>query len=278
MKQDETMQDGLETLERVLGPGGDTEKPSEPKDSQIHDEVSGHVGENAEKPPDSGNPDSPPTPSAKKSTPVFVYLAVMFAAAFLMLLLAYFIQERNSAAQIGNLQSAMESIHSIDELMEENRELRAELETLKDNYSRQSEQYNSVKSQLSETQYYVELKAFQTSMASNLFLLENLMREERYEEAVNILNSLVLYIDSTDQTFNVQTHEMDDANFRTEDRLQEMADQLRDLGYAIVERQRQETTGQITLGTATITADRSSYEEHDEVHGLDHDTSEAHFD
>ena len=40
-------------------------------------------------------------PGKKKRSSVFIYLAVLFGAAFLMLLLAYFVQQRNSNAASG---------------------------------------------------------------------------------------------------------------------------------------------------------------------------------
>lgn len=66
---------------------------------------------------------------------VFAYLAVLFGAAFLLLLFAYLMQQRDSAEIMGNLsqlRESMGSIQSIDELTEENRRLREEMEGLKE--------------------------------------------------------------------------------------------------------------------------------------------------
>lgn len=82
-----------------------------------------------------GKPESTPkhsTPPTEETEPrkhtssVLGYLAVLFAAAFLMLLLAYFIQERNSTAQIGNLRNSLETFQSVDAMIAENQALRAE--------------------------------------------------------------------------------------------------------------------------------------------------------
>ncbi len=75
-----------------------------------------------------------PGAKPKKSTPVFVYLLVLFAAAFLMLLLAYFIQERNAEAQIGDLRDSLEAFQSISTLTAENQELRERLDELAEDY------------------------------------------------------------------------------------------------------------------------------------------------
>ena len=42
-----------------------------------------------------------------KNTSVFTYLAILFAAAFLLLLLAYFIQQRNSEVAIDGLKDSL---------------------------------------------------------------------------------------------------------------------------------------------------------------------------
>ena len=69
-------------------------------------------------------------PKNKKGAPVFTYLAIMFAAAFLMLLLAYFIQQRNNEVAMSGLKDSLTSFESLDEVLEDNRELREEIDTL----------------------------------------------------------------------------------------------------------------------------------------------------
>ena len=63
-----------------------------------------------------------------KGSSFFIYLAVLFGAAFLMLLLAYFVQRRNSDAALDNLR--MTSNASKEELLEELQALEAEREEL----------------------------------------------------------------------------------------------------------------------------------------------------
>jgi len=74
---------------------------------------------------------SSPTPLGSRS--VFAYLAVLFGVAFLLLLFAYLMQQRDSAEIMGNLsdlRTSMGSIQSIDQLTEENRTLREEKDGL----------------------------------------------------------------------------------------------------------------------------------------------------
>lgn len=103
------------------GPGAPASPPSGPAGE-------GAPGKQAEGRPD-GNPGpeqaldrhvsretSPHPPNGKRSS-FYVYLAVLFGAAFLMLLLAYFVQRRNNETAISELRSTMDL--SREELMEE---------------------------------------------------------------------------------------------------------------------------------------------------------------
>ena len=103
------------------GPGAPASPPSGPAGE-------GAPGKQAEGRPD-GNPgpeqtldrhvsrETSPHPPKGKHSSFYVYLAVLFGAAFLMLLLAYFVQRRNNETAISALRSTMDL--SREELMEE---------------------------------------------------------------------------------------------------------------------------------------------------------------
>lgn len=71
-----------------------------------------------------------PTPPVEKNKPssVYIYLVVLFGAAFLMLLLAYFVQQRNNAAELDNLRSTTTA--SREELLDQIEALEVEKEQL----------------------------------------------------------------------------------------------------------------------------------------------------
>ncbi len=72
--------------------------------------------------------DAPPSPPEKnKPSSAYVYLAVLFGAAFLMLLLAYFVQQRNNDDVLDDLRS---TTASREELLEQIQELEKENEAL----------------------------------------------------------------------------------------------------------------------------------------------------
>ena len=80
------------------------------------------------------------TPGKNKRSSVYVYLAVLFGAAFLMLLLAYFVQQRNNAAVLDDLRSTTAS----------RQELLEEIQRLEDEKSHLSRQADELRQQLKE--------------------------------------------------------------------------------------------------------------------------------
>lgn len=80
---------------------------------------------------------------AHRRTPVFAYLAILFAAAFLLLLLAYFQQQRSNQASTEALQQSVSAVESIQLLMEDNDKLRQQVKDLE-------EQVDTLKGQVTE--------------------------------------------------------------------------------------------------------------------------------
>lgn len=76
--------------------------------------------------PAEGRGDPPIKPKNTKS--VAIYLVILFAAAFALLLMAYFMQQRSNNEVIGNLQHSVNQFQTVDELREENRQLREQVE------------------------------------------------------------------------------------------------------------------------------------------------------
>ena len=138
-----------------------------------------------------------PKKAPGKGAPVFTYLAIMFAAAFLMLLLAYFIQQRNNEVAIDGLKDSLTSFQSMDELMEENRALREELEALEQEKETLEETVDAWEAEYAqlEEMYQNELarcSATSDYLASwgNYWEIEQFYRSERYEECAEAIKTL----------------------------------------------------------------------------------------
>lgn len=95
--------------------------------------------------------EEPSSPSASRGRSVFPYLAVLFATAFLLLLFAYLMQQRDSEEIMGNLsdlRESMGSIQSIDQLIEENHGLRAQKENLESRITELEKQISDLEAEL----------------------------------------------------------------------------------------------------------------------------------
>lgn len=113
-----------------------------------------------------------------KSRSVVVYMAVLIGAAFLLLLLAYFMQVR-TASTVEGLHQSVNSFQTIDQLVEDNRLLQEEVAQLK-------EENAELESRLATAE-----KEFQNSL---LALEEGVAFSQKQTAALNCLNQLrVLY-------------------------------------------------------------------------------------
>lgn len=147
------------------------------------------------------------TPKNRKGGPVFGYLAIMFAAAFLMLLLAYFIQQRNNEVAMDDLKDSVTFFESMDELVEDNRQLREELDsreqelddlqkqldTLQETLDTTLEEQKEECSRLEEARLQAQnnADAAQTELLSWAVFwdAEQLYRQESYEACAEVVRS-----------------------------------------------------------------------------------------
>ena len=139
------------------------------------------------------------TPSKNKPSSFYIYLAVLFGAAFLMLLLAYFVQQRNNATVLDDLRLASASreelMASIKDLEETNHDLAKDNGLLK--YERGHYQELYQKAQNSSDQLSGELQHAQEQFNAAVILswLERFCGERDYLMAAVV-------VEQCDQYFN----------------------------------------------------------------------------
>lgn len=129
-----------------------------------------------------------PTPGNTKRSSVYIYLAVLFGAAFMMLLLAYFVQQRNNAAVQDDLRSItasrQELLEDIQRLEEEKSQLTRQTEELRRQLEEQAEQYHQENVELS--QQYSGAMALLSGWES-IWALEQCYQDKDYEGCAVIL-------------------------------------------------------------------------------------------
>lgn len=124
------------------------------------------------------------TPSGKnKRSSFYIYLVILFGAAFLMLLLAYFVQQRNSESAISDLRDSMNL--SRVQLMEQIKTLEGEKQGLEAQIAEleaQQAELQQQKDELEEDSFWLE-KDLRTQLTSwtALWYLEQNFRDEDYE-------------------------------------------------------------------------------------------------
>ncbi len=182
------------------GPGAPASPPSGPAGE-------GAPGKQAEGRPD-GNPGpeqnldrhvsretSPHPPNGKRSS-FYVYLAVLFGAAFLMLLLAYFVQRRNNETAISALRSTMnlsrdELMEEIDGLEEEKQGLLTEKEALQAQMDELNTQLESANKQYEFINGAYEKYVGYTSILQVLYAAEVRLEARDYDGAAAELTQIV---------------------------------------------------------------------------------------
>ena len=137
-----------------------------------------------------------------KGASVFIYLAILFAAAFLLLLLAYFIQQRNNAAELDGLKDSLSfSSSSNEELAEENRKLQEEYAAAQAELAELEETVQALETQLEESraQNEAQTEEWQETWADardledklgsweDFYHLTELYRAGQYQECANFL-------------------------------------------------------------------------------------------
>lgn len=175
----------------------------------------GQPPESSEAPTPDGPSEEEQTSPPPRSRSVFLYLAVLFGVAFLLLLFAYLMQQRDSEEIMGNLsdlRQSMGSIQSIDELLEENYQLREEKEALAEQISDIQKQLDALGAELAGTQDEVNRwKEINSESQATIDAcckvaqLKQLYEQGDIEEAKAFLNNI---------PESEQTKEMDEVEYR----------------------------------------------------------------
>lgn len=177
---------------------------SEQPQDELLDSVSGSTPPEEQTPsqgapPGEGTPDSgKKAPPANQRTSVYRYLLVLFGAAFILLLLAYFIQQRSSETAISDLRDTMnlsraELMEEIDGLKEEKAALEeqvAGLSPLPDELAELQKEYDKLEERLQRTEGDLLNSQQDFSTLAAFCVLEQALRDKNYEVAAKKVRSL----------------------------------------------------------------------------------------
>ena len=154
---------------------------------QVPDPPEGRDEAPAQPEPPAEEKSSPPLPAKNKPSSAYIYMAVLFGAAFLMLLLAYFVQQRNNDAVQDNLElltaSRQELLEQIAALEEEKESLQGSVESLRDEVDRLNQENEGWKQHLAEARTQVAKEGTQARAISYLWYLSQFMEARDYPMA-----------------------------------------------------------------------------------------------
>ncbi len=126
----------------------------------------------------------------RRQSPILGYLLILFAAAFLLLLLAYFQQQRANSETTDALKQSASAVQSIQNLIDENAELRTkveELETKVTELEQQRQDYEDLfhAADSDAAQLSQEVEAYRM-----LFRLDRLYRAQRFRDAADLIGQM----------------------------------------------------------------------------------------
>ena len=158
-------------LEKIPAPAQTAARPAAPPDSASPAPRQEH-----------GEGDAPPAGSRNRRSAVYLYLLILFGAAFLMLLLAYFVQRRSSENTISDLRDFMnlsraELLEQIEELEDQNAALAGEVDRLSGELGQWQQRYEEKAQEAGDLSYYYY------SAQSDLYSLSSFLQLERYYQA-----------------------------------------------------------------------------------------------
>lgn len=150
--------------------------------------------------------EAPPSPPEKnKPSSAYVYLAVLFGAAFLMLLLAYFVQQRNNDAVLDDLRSTTASreelLEDIKALEAERDQLQKEVEYQKGRVKQKNEEAEQLQSTLEDSNSRWSDLHIQTMTLSYFWYIDQFMKNKDYPMAAA---AVLFQADTLRETWNTQ--------------------------------------------------------------------------
>lgn len=182
------------------GPAGEENAAGAPIETQP--ESSGGERENSQgvsretlEARETSKPDPSPAQARNKRSAFYVYLAVLFGAAFLMLLLAYFVQRRNNETAQSDLRSSFsatrqELMEEIEGLEEEKQKLLTEKEALQAQLSDAQANLDGANALYEDLQDGYDKYVGYTSILQTLYASEVKLEARDYDGAAATLTDM----------------------------------------------------------------------------------------
>lgn len=151
--------------------------------------------------PEGAFPPEEPTPpprkrSSKRKAPVYTYLLILFLAAFLLLALSYFMQQRKLEGMdqsLAGLKESVSAMQGVQSLQAENDALQAELDELKERLDAVSQERDQLEADRNAYQEGWESSARQAIALDWLREIQSLYEKQYYRYARPMIQEFEAY-------------------------------------------------------------------------------------
>ena len=124
---------------------------------------------------------------SRRQSPVMGYLVILFAAAFLLLLLAYFQQQRANSETTDALKQSASAVQSIQNLIDENAELREKVEALEAQAAELEERSQELEDSFHNAEFDRDDALKTLAVYQDFFRLDRLYRAQRFSDAAELI-------------------------------------------------------------------------------------------
>ncbi len=145
-----------------------------------------------EKKPAPAEASPPPKPrrSHKRKAPVVLYLCILFLAAFVLLAMSYFMQQRKMTGlteTIDGLKDSVSAMQTVQDIQQQNQALSQEVEDLKDQVAALTGENTALNEELAQTKDAADTSGKQVQALEELWRIEKLYRTRYYTYCRNAI-------------------------------------------------------------------------------------------
>lgn len=127
---------------------------------------------------------------SKKRAPVFTYLAILFVAAFFMLALSYFMQQRTMAESLNGLKDSVSAMGKAEALQTENIALREQLDALTEEKEALTTERDNLSDALSQAKTAADTQAKAAQAMDWFWQIDEAFVRGRYQLARDLMEKM----------------------------------------------------------------------------------------
>lgn len=159
------------------------------------------------------------------------YLTVLFAVAFLLLLLSYFMQHRNSQETIDGLKDSVSAMQSVQEVYEQNGVLRHQVNELEDQLAEAQRALEDLQKRSDSLTADSQLQEALVQDYRNFFRVDRLYRAKMYQEAATLITQMESGGHKASENLSDKPVSTDPNEVTPLARYKQICEQLRTWGY-----------------------------------------------